>query len=548
MEGGTTMRRVLIVDDEPIIVNGLLSALEDSALDVDLYSAYSGEEALNILARTRMDIVISDMCMPGMDGLQLMNHIHADWPECRVIFLSGYSEFDMIYRAIQGEAVTFLLKTEGFGKIISTLRDTMDDLDQAQRQQEIQEKLAEQQAVTRQFFQREALTALIRGRSGAVSSAALEIDLEKPLLPLYAYIESGTLALSLEEFHEKLLIIDRALRLRLAAYPIRIAFWNHYEDILWLLQPGENMDVRRCALYIRENIDLIQEAVRKETDMTLAFALHTDAIPAKRLADAYQTLRRRVCQGVGVPGMIVLQPTPVRSAAGTPLLPDSLVGRLKGAMEHMNRQEYMSLLSAATDALRVSGAGASGMDDPYALEAFMTLSHLFLSYINRWKLHDDVQFPGGLSGLTSIAGFTSWDQAADAFMELGKALLRVSEGDQGNRSQAIVTQVCGYVERNLHRPEELSLSRMAEITYFNPAYLSRLFHQLTGETLSEYVSAARIRRANQLLQDSANKIGDIGEAVGFSSSANFSHFYKKMMGCTPQEYRESLVRGKLNKQ
>lgn len=104
------------------------------------------------------------------------------------------------------------------------------------------------------------------------------------------------------------------------------------------------------------------------------------------------------------------------------------------------------------------------------------------------------------------------------------------------------------MERNLHRPEELSLSRMAEITYFNPAYLSRLFHQLTGETLSEYVSAARIRRANQLLQDSANKIGDIGEAVAFSSSANFSRFYKKMMGCTPQEYRESLVRGKLKKQ
>ena len=538
------MRRVLIVDDEPIIVSGLLSALEESPLDVDLYRAYSGEEALNILAGTRMDIVVSDMCMPGMDGLQLMNRIHADWPECRVIFLSGYSEFDMIYRAIQGEAVTFLLKTEGFGKIIATLRDTINGLDQAQHNREMQEKLAAQQAVTRQFFQREALTALIRGRSGAISSAALEIDLEKTLLPLYAYIESGTLALSLEEFHKKLLIIDRALRLQLAAYPIRIAFWNHYEDILWLLQPGENMDIRRCALYIRENIDLIQESVRKEADVTLAFALHTDAVPAKRLADAYQTLRRRVCQGVGVPGMIALQPFPARSTAGTPLLPDSLVGRLKGAMEHMNRQEFMSLLSTAAASLRVS----AGMDDPYALEAFMTLSHLFLSYINRWKLHDDVQFPGGLTGLTSTAGFASWEQAADAFMDLGRALLRISEGDQGNRSQAIVMQIREYIERNLHRPEELSLSRMAEITYFNPAYLSRLFHQVTGETLSEYVSAARIRRANELLRDSANRIGDIGEAVGFSSSANFSRFYKKMMGCTPQEYRESLVRGALKNQ
>ena len=118
------MRRILIVDDEPIIVRGLLSVLGERLPDVDLYSAGSGMEALSLLAETRMDIVVSDMAMPGMDGLQLMKRIHADWPECRVIFLSGHNEFDMIYQAIQNEAVTFILKTEGFDKIIAALRDT----------------------------------------------------------------------------------------------------------------------------------------------------------------------------------------------------------------------------------------------------------------------------------------------------------------------------------------------------------------------------------------------------------------------------------------
>ena len=115
------MRRVLIVDDEPIIVQGLVSVLSESGLDIDLYSAYSGEEALALLSETRMDIVISDVHMPGMDGLQLMSRIREDWPECRVIFLSGHSDFDTIYRAVQGDAVTFLLKTEGFDRIITTL-------------------------------------------------------------------------------------------------------------------------------------------------------------------------------------------------------------------------------------------------------------------------------------------------------------------------------------------------------------------------------------------------------------------------------------------
>ena len=86
------MRRVLIVDDEPIIVQGLLSVLGESGLDIELYSAGSGPDALKLLEDKRMDIVVSDMAMPGMDGLQLMNHIHRDWPDCRVIFLSGHSE------------------------------------------------------------------------------------------------------------------------------------------------------------------------------------------------------------------------------------------------------------------------------------------------------------------------------------------------------------------------------------------------------------------------------------------------------------------------
>ena len=176
------MRRVLIVDDEPIIVRGIVSVLEDSGLDIDLYKAYSGEEALRILAETRMDIVVSDVKMPGMDGLQLLEHINREWPECRVIFLSGHSEFDSIYRAVQGDAVTFLLKTEGFGKIVSTLRGTIETLDQAQKNLETKHQLLAQQAVTRRLFQRDALSALIQGSSRKVSADGLEISLQKPVL------------------------------------------------------------------------------------------------------------------------------------------------------------------------------------------------------------------------------------------------------------------------------------------------------------------------------------------------------------------------------
>lgn len=541
------MRRVLIVDDEPIIVQGLVSVLSESGLDIDLYSAYSGEEALALLSETRMDIVISDVHMPGMDGLQLMSRIRADWPECRVIFLSGHSEFDTIYRAVQGDAVTFLLKTEGFDRIITTLENTMLQLDQAQRHRETRQQLINQQAVTRQLMQREALSALVEGTTRQVSPAAmktdaLDISLKQPLLLLYAYMEGDTQALTLEEFHERLLAADRALRRQLAPYPIRIAFWNRHQDLLWLLQPDPELDMGRCMRYVRENLDLVQSAALSEARLTLSFALHTSAVAPEQLASAYQALRQRVCQGPGLPGMIALQAPDARVSDAVPLLPDSALSRLQDAMDHLNRKEFMALLNRAADALR----RREDMNDPYALEAYLSLSRLFLAYINRWKLHDSIQYPGGLPGLTAASGFSSWQQAADALVELGQLLFRISANDQGSRSQSVIQQIKAYIERNLNRPEELSLSRIAGITFFNPTYLSRLVHQVTGETLSDYISAVRIRRANQLLKNSSVRINDVGEAVGFSSTANFCRFYRKMMGCSPQEYRDRLAHSTLD--
>lgn len=542
------MHRVLIVDDEPIIVRGLLSVLGDSGLEVDLYSAGSGEDALGILQETRMDIVISDVHMPGMDGLQLMNHIRKEWPSCRVIFLSGHSEFDAIYQAVQGEAVTFLLKTEGFDKIVSTLQETIREIEQAQCYLETQAKLENQQAVTRQLLLREALSAFVTGmdedfqRTG-MAVEGMEIRLDESILPLYAYMESDTSVATMEGFHHQLLLADRLLRRQLAHYPVRIAFWNHHRDLLWMIQPTAGLPMHRCMLYVRENLDLIQHAVQNEAKMTLAFALHTAAVQPRELSGVYQMLRQRICQGVGIPGMIALQGQVERSAGVVSLITDSMLTRLQEAMEHLNRQEFMTMLIKTTDALRIN----SPMNDPYGAEAFLSLSRLFLAYINRWKLHGNVQFPGGLRGLTTLSGFSSWDQVADAFLELGQMLFRVSANDQGSRSQSIVLQIKEHIAQNLHQPEELSLSRIAEITFFNPTYLSRLFHQVTGETISDYISSARIQKANQLLRNPSMRINDVGEAVGFSSSANFSRFYRKMMNCTPQEYRDSIAQHALRR-
>lgn len=116
------MYRLLIVDDLPIIVDGLLELFEQTAhLELDVMKAYSGEEALEVLQNHRIDIVISDIKMPGLEGIELLREIKSQWPSCKVIFLTGYNEFHYARSAITYGGFEYILKVESDEKIIESV-------------------------------------------------------------------------------------------------------------------------------------------------------------------------------------------------------------------------------------------------------------------------------------------------------------------------------------------------------------------------------------------------------------------------------------------
>lgn len=116
------MYKLLIVDDEPLLVEGLAEIVAGfEKHDLEIYKAYSTSEALAIMNQSSMDIVLSDICMPNMSGLDLMEKIGENWPRCKVIFLTGYDNFEYIHTAMRKGAVDYLLKSEDIDTIKATL-------------------------------------------------------------------------------------------------------------------------------------------------------------------------------------------------------------------------------------------------------------------------------------------------------------------------------------------------------------------------------------------------------------------------------------------
>ena len=104
------MYRLLIVDDEYHIVDWLTELfLEQKKVELEIYRAYLAREALDILDQVKIDVVLSDIRMPGIDGFELADRIRDNWPEARIIFLTGYNDFDYAYRANQYQNIRYLL-------------------------------------------------------------------------------------------------------------------------------------------------------------------------------------------------------------------------------------------------------------------------------------------------------------------------------------------------------------------------------------------------------------------------------------------------------
>ncbi len=113
------MYRLLIVDDEPVITNGLVQLFEENPeFELDVLKAYSAKEALAIAKKMKLDILVSDIRMPQKSGLQLVDELMYYWPMCRIIFLTGYSEFEYVQEALRKNVDNYILKTEGIDPIL----------------------------------------------------------------------------------------------------------------------------------------------------------------------------------------------------------------------------------------------------------------------------------------------------------------------------------------------------------------------------------------------------------------------------------------------
>ncbi|MFF2089300.1 helix-turn-helix domain-containing protein [Paenibacillus sp. NPDC058174] len=562
------MHRLMIVDDERHIVDWLYELFMDTSdMELDIVKAYSGKEALQRLEEAKIDIVLSDIRMPGMSGLELMGKIKDSWPGCKIVFLTGFNDFEYIYSAVKQNGVSYLLKTEDDDAIVDAVKQAISALEQELGNRQLRSRVLEREELVTHLLRKELLLDVIGGKvrladadRGWLNKLAIPFDENRPVLLLYGRVHSGIASQDYSERFLSLRVLSSLTGQYVSPFASHALIDSEKYDLLWLIQPVKRIEAdtdadsisendeqrwRKTVLFVKGNLETLQAASEEALQMKISFLMYDQPVSWSSVQESWDLLKAMADirfdspRGMPVVCSIDAEEVSTFNAANKASLDGSTYARkteaLQDCLEQGLRKEFFEKLDEVDKGL----SAVSRMRDLSAAQVYGTISLLFLTYINKNRLADKLSDRIALSRLIPAHGFDSWRKSFDYLRELGHAVFALKEDERTSREDELIERIITFVRSNLHG--ELTLVRISEKVNYNPSYVSRLFKQATGTNLFDFINKARIAKAKELLEDGTRPVQDIARAVGFESPQYFATAFKKMTGKTPNEYRNQVI-------
>ncbi|WP_217591989.1 response regulator [Cohnella sp. GbtcB17] len=541
------MYRMLIVDDEKLIVDGLYELLLEYEGDrLNLLKASSAREALEVLADRKVDILMTDIRMPKMSGLELGDVVRKSWPDCRLIYLSGYDDFDFIHHAVKSGAQSYLLKSEGDERILETVRQTISELD---KRTEIQSLLKQANDLRRQhiahhrslylsdllmgLLPEEELTEIVSETLG------LAIDVSKPIRLASIRLDADSSTIRMRDKDILFAAVLSVCGQYLAPLVRFESVVMNREVIVLLYQPIDEMYVseERLLAFIEGVFETTSATALKSTGHTFSFAIGDKASSLRDAAVQYAKLNMLFTQVYGEKQIIIRErnfphtiSTPMQSDAGAKVeVYLKKVSLLDMYLETGRIQEVMQVLQE----FRILIAQAHA-EERYQ-ELYYATAIRYLTVVNKYGLNRVAMIQEQMNRLMEPSGFNTRDEAIHAMERLAILLGDYYSSNSLKMREDVVEKLKAFIES--HLSEDLSLTRLAEVVHFNPDYMSKLFKQSEQCTITEYISMLKIRQAKVWLADPDILVQQIAKDLNFTTASYFSRYFKKETGMTPQEFR-----------
>lgn len=516
--------RILIVDDEVIIRTGLCTVINWKELGLELLPpASSAEEALERIPAEKPHIVLTDIRMSGMDGIELARVVKGLLPDTEIIILTGYDDFGYAQQALREGVTDYLLKTsrpEEINKAALKAKQNIIDKWESIKQDNLQ-----QAALRHQLLDR----ALQRGlQDDPEGKQQLRSWFHKQGVQVQERMESAPLGL----MHVMLVSVSGW-----GQEPFKGLLQGAAENILFELLPCVTlMEKDYLLLVVRvqageaDHLGL-KLALRRVTDTLKCTAFAVVGCVARDyedLRESYRTAKEVYAYRglLGTQGLYTEHDIRERSGGRT-VCTEKEEAELTAILMSDNSTELRHWVNKKVRAL-LDDALATPVSVQGYLQSIIIAGRRWLE---RARASHEETIP--VEALPIFEGESRHEE--EVFKSLSGVMKSFHQGLGLNR-YAYVHKSIAYIRDNLDQP--ITLQQVARFVHVNPNHFSEVFKRETGCTYIEFVTQERMKRAIDILQSSQSKVSDVARRVGYEDIKYFTQQFKKHTGRTPSEFRQ----------
>lgn len=524
------MLKILIADDEPDICALIHKLIDWEGLDLTSVGTYlNGTDAMEAILRQSPDVVITDIQMPGMTGIELIEKVTNLQLPVSFIVVSGYSEFEYAQQALRFNVKDYLLKPISKTDLNLVLKRIV-------QERQIQKEKEEHTAEMENEYQNR--TQLLRRNELRQSITDPQRDTFRS--ELFHFGSGVFLALTVHcSFREKQKIDLPAIQNVLTNIAGRIQ--NYFQKDCFDIE----YSVNDCNAVVLMNYSDEAHRSCQEKKKTL-----------QRLLEEYRIQYGQLCisMALGQPGGSIEEIGNVLYTSEAASRMRLLVGTEKVISwqelqqrfpePRFAREDLRSMASSiaslnAADAVSLMNAELDRIEEQksFASFSFFEVMTSALVFIKEEVAAYNGQENSGLSDSLIYVRLANCDSIPD-IRECCRDVIGILEQNSREIQESRVSKPVRIAQEYIisHLNQQISLEEVAQKAFVSPGYLSTLFKEQTGENFMDYVIRQRINEAKHLLRSTGMAVSDVAAAVGYADPRHFSKVFQKMVGMKPSEY------------
>lgn len=535
------MLKVFLVEDEVVMRNGIKHNIPWESEGFQFVGeASDGELAYPLIKKEKPDILITDIRMPFMDGLELSRIVKKEMPQIKIIILSGYNEFDYARTAINIGVTDYLLKPISSARLLEAVKSVASIIEKEQEQAKMLERYRQEMEENVHLEKHRLWSALA---SNQLTTAELLERGQKLGMDFTASCYQVFLFKIMEGWDSTIcsgqsIELSEKINAACAKWEHVLTFDRSPEGWAFLVKGQSEEELENSLLQCEGKLQNmmaqypklqyfggIGNPVKRLGDIRSSYLEAAKAFASRFFSGANRLLRYGELCALRERQEDRIDISKMKSRKSEQELVEKFlksgtveeVGNFFDEYFHdLGSENYQSLLFrqyvvmdlyfACTDFLR-----GMNMDIERLPEKFRDINEL----INRISMQDT---------------------PAETMTELFTEVMMLRDGHSQKKYSALLEEAREFIRQNYQR-EDMSLNTVAAQVNISPSYFSAIFSGEMGQTFVEYLTFVRLDRAKELLMCSSMRTAEIGYEVGYKDSHYFSYIFKKVVGCSPKEYR-----------